>query len=151
MELTPSHPESDVDNKVKVEVYKRQNMAKIEFEDSNVESDGSDDNNELVDDDAELIDTWEDGGNSKKTITMENDIRQIRDFCDGLEYQIQFQDPRFLTTFEKESAKFLKFAQACLSRERRFNLSQATSPATWEKSTANALFYRSRPRRDHDT
>jgi hypothetical protein len=108
------------------------------------------------DDDDGLIDTEGRGDNTvteKNAVKekMENYIRIIRDFSDGLEYQLKFQDPRFLTTLEKDGAGFIRLAQNCLSRERRQNSSRAASPSTWERSTANALFYRARPSRDHGT
>ena len=104
--------------------------------------DGSDE------DDDGLIDTEGRGVNTQKNAVkekMEDYIRIIRDFCDGLEYQVQFQDPQFLTTLEKDGAGFIRLAQNCLSRERRQNSSRAASPSTWERSTSNALFYRARP------
>ena len=139
------HPESDADDKACVEVYNRRNMARNEINDSNPESDD--------DDDDPLVDTWDGGNIVKKTCKeeMENTIHLIQDFCDGLEYQVQFQDPNFLTTLEKEGARFFRLAQNCLSREKRLNSSRAASPATWESSTANAIFYRSRPQHDCDT
>ena len=107
------------------------------------------------DDDDELIDTGEMGVNKKKSNKekMEDYIRIIREFCDGLEFQVRFQDPRFLATLEKDGAGFLRLAQNCLSREQQQNSSRSSSPPTWERSTANALFYRARPlrSRDHDT
>ncbi len=127
-----------------VEVYNRLNMAANEIDDSNPKSD----------DDDTLIDTRENGDESEKKTykeDMETHIRLIRDFCDGLKFQIKFQDPRFLRTLEKEGAGFLRLAQNCLSHERRLNSSRAASLSTWERSTANALFYRSRPCHDHDT
>ncbi|KAI9446940.1 hypothetical protein BJY52DRAFT_1093417, partial [Lactarius psammicola] len=97
--------------------------------------------------DDELIDTWEKGDSEKKTCKeeLENHIRLICDFCDGLEFQVKFQDPRFLRTLERDGAGFLRLARNCLSRERRLNSSRTASPSTWESSTANALFYRSHP------
>ncbi|EDR07054.1 uncharacterized protein LACBIDRAFT_299387 [Laccaria bicolor S238N-H82] len=101
------------------------------------------------DDDA--VDTregiWE---SEQKTFKEEMDahIQKIRDFADGLEYQISFQDRRFLKTLQKEGAGFFRLAENCLSREHRFNSSREASPTTWESSTANAMFYRTRPRRD---
>ena len=119
------------------------NTAGYGFEDSNVESE----------DDDGLIDT--EGGASdvdKATFKqkMEDYIHIIQDFCDSLKYQIKFQDTQFLTTLEKDGAGFIKFVENCLSQERRHNLSRAASPTTWEKSTSNAMFYRSCPR-DHGT
>lgn len=45
-------------------------------------------------------------------------IQTLRDFCDGLEYQIQFKDPGMLEVFEKEGDSFLRFARRCLAQER---------------------------------
>ncbi|KAJ7738084.1 hypothetical protein DFH07DRAFT_688707, partial [Mycena maculata] len=69
----------------------------------------------------------------------------MRDFCDGLEYQRKFQDSRFLNTLERQGAGFFRLAENCLSRERRTNSTRSAAPTTWEQSTANAMFYRSRP------
>ena len=117
-------------------VYNRQNLAAYAIDDG------------FDDDDDGLIDTEGGGYNTKKNAVkekMEDYIRIIRDFCDGLEYQLKFQDPQFLTTLEKDGAGFIRLAQNCLSRERRQNSSRAASPSTWERSTSNALFYRARP------
>jgi hypothetical protein len=117
--------------------YIRENAARNDFDDGEFESD-----------DEMLVDTWE-GMDERKTFKeeMETHVQLLRDFCNGLEHQIQFQDRRFLKTFEKEGAGLLKLARNCLSRERRLNSSRAASPTTWESSTSNAIFYRSRPRR----
>ena len=98
-------------------------------------------------DDNGLIDTWERNDPEKKSCKekMEHYICLFRDFCDGLEFQVKFQDPQFLKTLEKEGAGFIRLVQNCLSRERRLILSRAASPSTWERSTANAVFYRSHP------
>ena len=90
---------------------------------------------------------WE---GERKTFKEEMDahIKMIRDFADGLEYQVLFQDRRFLKTLQKEGAGFFRLAESCLSRERRFNSSREASPTTWENSTANAMFYRARARTD---
>jgi len=105
--------------------------------------------------DDELVDmkgnTWE-GERTTFREDMEAHIKMIRDFCDGLEHQVQYQDRRFLKTLEKEGAGFFRLGQNCLSRERRLNSSRESSPTTWENSTSNALFYRSRPSQsDRDT
>ncbi|KAH8996443.1 hypothetical protein EDB86DRAFT_2803978 [Lactarius hatsudake] len=110
-------------------------------------SDGDDKADSDNDDDA-LID-MENGrefeGETYKE-EMEKHIHLIRDFCDGLKFQIKFRDPRFLRTLEREGAGFLRLAQNCLSRERRMNSSRAASLSTWERTTTNALFYRPRSR-----
>ncbi|KAH8978339.1 hypothetical protein EDB92DRAFT_1821650 [Lactarius akahatsu] len=134
---------SDGGHNVNVEAYHHLNTARNKFEDMGP---GSED-----DDSDGLIDTWE-KGNSEKTCKeeLEDYIRIIRDFCDGLEFQVKFEDPRFLRTLEKEGAGFIRLAQNCLSRERRFNSSRASSPSTWERTTTKALFYRSHPSPCHD-
>ena len=124
--------------------YNRVNTARYGIEDSSVESE----------DDDELIDTeGRDGEVDKARFKekMEDYIRIIRGFCDDLEYQVKFQDPRFLKTLEKDGAGFIKLAQNCLSRERRHNSSRKASPSTWERTTSNAMFYRARPSCDHST
>jgi hypothetical protein len=135
----PTAIEGDGDDldEVGVGAYSRLNTAGNEIDES--------------DDDDGLIDNG--SGTEKKSYKeeMENYICIIRDFSDSLEFQVKFQDPRFLRTLEREGAGFLRLAQNCLSRERRLNSSRATSPSTWEKSTASAIFYRSRPCCDHDT
>ncbi|KAJ6605575.1 hypothetical protein DFH09DRAFT_1067827 [Mycena vulgaris] len=104
-------------------------------------SDHSDDDNGI-----ELVDTR--AGTSQGTFNerLAAHIGAIRDFCDGLECQQQFNDPRVLDALEREGASFLRFAQGCLSRERRQNSSRSVTPATWERPTSSAMFYRARPR-----
>lgn len=105
--------------------YDRLNMARYQVEGLNADSD---------DDDDGLVDMEERGGHDteKKMYKekMEHYIHLIRDFCDGLEYQIQFQDRRFLGTLEKDGSGFIKLAQNCRSQERRQNSSRAASPST---------------------
>ena len=79
---------------------------------------------------------------------MDAHIKMIREFADGLEYQVSFQDRRFLKTLQKEGVGFFRLAENCLDRERRFNSSRETSPTTWESSTANATFCRARTQTD---
>jgi hypothetical protein len=73
--------------------YSRHNAARTDFEEA---GDRSDD---------ELVDTGTGRGGwdiEWKTFKeeMQAHIQQIRDFCDGLDYQIQFLDRRFLKTLE---------------------------------------------------
>jgi len=79
---------------------------------------------------------------------MDAHIQMIRDFADGLEYQISFQDCHYLKTLQKEGAGFFQLAENCLSHEHRFNSSREASPTTWESSTANAIFYQVHAQRD---
>ena len=124
------------------EPYERLNAAESEFDEDNFESD-----------DEGLVDTWE-GGSENRQRTCKEELNEIiyllRDFVGGLEHQVQFQDLRFLKTLEKEGAGLFRLARNCLSQERRLNSSRVASLTTWESSTANALFYRSRPRCDDD-
>lgn len=106
--------------------------------DSENGSDESDDNN-IVDTEQGLI------GGSTFGEQMTKHISMLRDFADGLEYQLQFDDHRMLASLEREGGSFLRFAQNCLSRERRMNSTRGVSPTTWEKTTASAMFYRTRP------
>ena len=125
------------------QAYSRVNTAETRMDNLDLDSE----------DDDGLIDTRENRGDSEKKgckEEMENYVHLIQDFCNGLEFQVKFQDPWFLNTLEREGGMFFNFARNCLSRERRANLSRAASPPTWERSTANAIFYRSRPCRDRD-
>ena len=45
-------------------------------------------------------------------------IKNFRDFSDGLEYQIQFNDHRMLNAVEREGASFIRLMENCLDRER---------------------------------
>lgn len=50
---------------------------------------------------------------------MRAHISNIRDFCDGLEYQLQFNDYRMLSVLEKEGGSFLRLVEDCLKTEGR--------------------------------
>lgn len=50
---------------------------------------------------------------------MHTHIRNLRTFCDGLEFQLQFNDYRMLETLEREGAGFLDFVGDCLKKEGR--------------------------------
>jgi hypothetical protein len=50
---------------------------------------------------------------------MRTHIARIRDFCDGLEYQIQFNDYRMLEALEQDAAPFLGLLEDCLREEGR--------------------------------
>ncbi|KAG1878754.1 hypothetical protein C8R48DRAFT_745325 [Suillus tomentosus] len=76
---------------------------------------------------------------------FEAHIKNFRDFCDGLQYQIQFNDHRMLNAIEREGASFIRLMENCLGRERQENSSRQRSPTTWERETSNAMFYRTRP------
>jgi len=50
---------------------------------------------------------------------MRAHITNIRDFCDGLEYQLQFNDTRMLQVVETEGSSFLRLVEDCLRKEGR--------------------------------
>ena len=77
---------------------------------------------------------------------MNEDIDLISEFLQGLQYQIQFRDQRMLNILEREGAGLFRLARACLHKEKRMKSRRGgEAPSTWEKSTINALFYRTRP------
>jgi hypothetical protein len=102
-----------------------------------------------------LVDIEEASGLGERGMLRERvveDIRMLRDFCDGLEYQLQFDDHRMFQTMEREGAVFMRFARSCISCENRLNATRGSTPPTWERSTASAMFYRARPpHRDRNT
>jgi hypothetical protein len=96
---------------------------------SQILADGDDD------DDEEAEDMILGGNNGTLRERLVDHIKTLRDFCDGLEYQIQFEDQRMLATVEREGAGLFRLANNCLSRERRFNSTRSPSPTTWERTT----------------
>ncbi|KAG7089972.1 hypothetical protein E1B28_011597 [Marasmius oreades] len=55
---------------------------------------------------------------------MREHIRNLREFCNGLEYQVQFNDFRMLEQLENEGGSFLRFVHDCLRREGRLEIGQ---------------------------
>ncbi|KAJ7796483.1 hypothetical protein B0H14DRAFT_2390670, partial [Mycena olivaceomarginata] len=110
-----------------------------------IDDEDSDDNIEdLSHSDIELPDVNDTGcGTFDERLTTA--LETMRNFCDELEYQRQFQDTRMLDALERDGASFFRLAHNCLSHEHRQNSTQGVGPKTWERSTANAMFYRSRP------
>jgi len=105
----------------------------------------SDNPDDSEDSDDEPVDTEMDVSNRATFYErFTHHIRDIRDFCDGLEFQVQFNDHRMLDVLERDGASFLRLVENCLSRERRQNSSRTGSPTTWERSTINAMYYRPR-------
>jgi len=77
---------------------------------------------------------------------INDDIEVITEFLAGLRFQVQFRDERMLKALEREGAGFLRFASACLSKEKRLRSKRGEGQlSTWEKSTITAMFYRARP------
>ena len=54
------------------------------------------------------------------------------------------RDQRLLNALQREGAGFLRFAKACIEKERRMNSTRSPTLSTWEKSTSSAMFYRAR-------
>ncbi|KAJ7284388.1 hypothetical protein C8J57DRAFT_1216830 [Mycena rebaudengoi] len=50
---------------------------------------------------------------------MRAHIARIRDFCDGLEFQVQFNDHRMLAALERDAGAFLGLVDDCLRQEGR--------------------------------
>ncbi|KAI3616498.1 hypothetical protein WG66_011640 [Moniliophthora roreri] len=76
-------------------------------------------------------------------------IHDMRSFADGLAYQMQFRDERFLTKVETQGRGLLSIIRACLEKERRENSSRSSNPGTWDTEFSSAMFYRSRPQDKH--
>ena len=51
--------------------------------------------------------------------TRTQHISNIREFCSGLEYQLQFNDFRLLGQLESEGERFLSLVKHCLEAEGR--------------------------------
>lgn len=50
---------------------------------------------------------------------MRSHVANLREFCDGLEFQLQFNDTRMLDVLEREGGSFLKLVEDCLRKENR--------------------------------
>jgi hypothetical protein len=59
---------------------------------------------------------------------MRRHIAMIRDFCDGLEYQLPFNDYRMLEALESEGARFLRLVEDCLEKEGRLKETESGPP-----------------------
>lgn len=108
----------------------------LQFEDG-------DDGSENADD--KFVDTADGTSNYRSAKDqLRERISQLQDFVNGLEYNVQFSDHRMVDALERAGATFFRFVDNCLDRERRENSTRLSSPTTYEMSTANAMFYRSR-------
>ncbi|KAF5341368.1 hypothetical protein D9758_012285 [Tetrapyrgos nigripes] len=63
---------------------------------------------------------------------MRQHIRNMREFCDGLEYQVQFNDFRMLEELETQGASFLRYVRTCLIREGRLTEEESHLPTPSE-------------------
>ncbi|KAF5379759.1 hypothetical protein D9615_005746 [Tricholomella constricta] len=61
---------------------------------------------------------------------MRRHITNLREFCDGLEYQLPFNDQRLLEVLESEGAQFLRFVHHCLEMEGRLKASTTADAAS---------------------
>ncbi|KAL1704651.1 hypothetical protein EV121DRAFT_205376 [Schizophyllum commune] len=79
-------------------------------------------------------------------------VRTLLNFADGIKYNTQFRDRRFLETVERKGAVFLRFARDCLEKERRMQSGRGKErPSTWQEASST-MFFRPRPRAcDRDT
>ncbi|KAF8889149.1 hypothetical protein CPB84DRAFT_1749343 [Gymnopilus junonius] len=101
-------------------------------------------------DDDEEAGTYQHDGQTFEEALMD-EIKLIEEFTAGLKHQAQFRDGRLLNTLQREGAGFLRFAKACMEKERRLNSTRSPTVSTWEKSTSSAMFYRARPTVDRST
>ncbi|TRM60897.1 hypothetical protein BD626DRAFT_406536 [Schizophyllum amplum] len=95
----------------------------------------------------ELEDADNIGGLRTYTEESSDIVSTLRAFADGIEYNAQFRDRRFLETVQREGVGFLRLAQECLDKERRMQSLRGggTRPSTWQEASS-AMFYRPRPR-----
>ena len=103
------------------------------------DGEGDESDNEIIDMEQEMV------GSKTFAERMTEHIRVLREFADGLEYQLEFNDSRMLDCLEREGRTFFRFSQSCLSRERHMNSTRGPRPATWEREMASVMFYRTRP------
>jgi hypothetical protein len=59
--------------------------------------------------------------------------------------QVQYADPRWLLTLERECSGFRRLYKTVADVEKRFNSSRSGAPTTWDPKTSKAMFYRPRP------
>jgi len=90
-----------------------------------VQSSGGDDEHEEEDDEEDIMVDTEATSKPRERETLSEwvveDIQVLWDFCDGMEYQLQFDDHRMFQTMEQEGAVFMQFARSCLSCETQLN------------------------------
>ncbi|THV07112.1 hypothetical protein K435DRAFT_825684 [Dendrothele bispora CBS 962.96] len=77
-------------------------------------------------------------------------IYKVRNFGHLLEYQKQFRDSRMLDVLDREGARFERLIDDCLAVETRENHNRGDRARTWDTARANAMYFRSRPRRSEN-
>jgi hypothetical protein len=115
----------------------------VDIDEAELDGGGSDDEDEF-----DVGDALEAAQGTGLTFeeAIKEDIDLLDEFLQGLHYQVQFRDQRMLNILEREGAGLFRLARACLHKEKKFKSKRGgKAPSTWEKSTINALFYRTRP------
>ncbi|KAJ3717664.1 hypothetical protein DFJ43DRAFT_1141688 [Lentinula guzmanii] len=99
---------------------------------------------------SEIIDAEEEA-QGQKTFdeSISEHITLLREFADGLEFQKQFQDQRFLDAFSREGSGLIQLAKRCLERERQVASSRSQNPRTWDTRSSAEMLYKARPSRTH--
>ena len=128
-------------------VEERDKDADLGAEVDDDENEGGSDDEE---DEEEEVGTYQHDGRTFEKALMD-EIKLIEQFTAGLKHQTQFRDGRLLSALQREGAGFLRFARACMEKERRTNSTRSPTVSTWEKSTSSAMFYRPRPTVDRST
>ena len=72
-------------------------------------------------------------------------IDTLSSFTDGLRFQVQFADIRFLRDVEREGARLMRLAIDCLELERTTNRTDTPRPNMWQGRNSNTMYYRTRP------
>jgi len=142
-------------DKAQVGKYKQLNLARVTMNNpsSDDEQGGNQDKDRDEEEETELVNLGESKDSSgKKTCReeMASHICTLQDFCDGIKYQIQFQDQHFLKMLEREGSRFFRLAQNCLSQERQLNLSWV-APQQHGKGKQAMPFSIAQPRDNHST
>ncbi|KAF8963149.1 hypothetical protein BDZ97DRAFT_1662073 [Flammula alnicola] len=109
-----------------------------EEEDSSEEEGSPADGYDAMDDDAreDPVPSFTDNDTPSPLIDkyharMKAHIQNLREFCEGLEYQLQFNDYRMLDVLEQEGGSFLNLVAECLKKEGRLattDLSATSQP-----------------------
>ena len=92
---------------------------------------------------------FEDPDPDQRLTTREALIRFQRDAStfanEILPSQIQYSDPRWLSTLERECSGLMRLYRTIIDLENRFNSTHSDAPRTWDPKTSNCMYYRPRP------
>ncbi|KAF5345219.1 hypothetical protein D9757_015315 [Collybiopsis confluens] len=97
----------------------------------------------VVQEDEELVDIEADFRTFDEEI--DEQISLLRNFANGLEYQKQFKDQRFLDAYKREGNGMLQMMIRCLNRERQYNSTRSQNPRTWRAESSAVMLYKERP------